>query len=237
MEKIGPLDCIVVDGGRSPSIPVFILHGYGASAADLAPLSDPWRRQLGDAASQFRFIFPDAPNTLDQFGMPGGRAWWPINMAAMMASIQAGSFDELHTHQPPGIAAARDDVAAAIAATIDGPPSPYIIGGFSQGAMLATDVALRSNLNPPSALFQMSGTLICQHEWTSNFNRLKQTRIVQSHGTHDPVLPYTSATTLRDLMIAGGLDVDFCSFEGPHTVGGDMVQRCGSVLKSMAMPT
>lgn len=236
MEQFGPLNCIVIDGGPSTTIPVFILHGYGASAADLAPLSQPWIEQLGDLASQFRFIFPDATGTLEQLGMPEARAWWPINMASMMASIEAGSFSDLHSHQPPGIAAARDAVADGISAALATPDSMYVLGGFSQGAMLSMDVALRSDLRPPAALFAMSGTLICQNEWTSNFDRLMQTRIVQSHGTQDPVLPFTSATQLRDLMTAGGLDVDFCAFDGPHTVGPDMVHHCGTVLKSLAKP-
>ena len=105
--RIESLDCIVVDGGPDPKIAVVICHGYGASYDDLAPLSGEWISMLGDQAEAFRFVFPDAPNSLAELGMPQGRAWWPINMARLAEAVQADSFEELHDHQPPGISAAR----------------------------------------------------------------------------------------------------------------------------------
>ena len=73
--RIGSLDCIVVDGGTDPSIGVVICHGYGASYDDLAGLSNEWISLLGDQGGKFRFVFPDAPNSLAELGMPQGRAW------------------------------------------------------------------------------------------------------------------------------------------------------------------
>ena len=78
--RIEALDCIVVDGGPSPKIAVVICHGYGASYDDLAPLSPEWIGMLGDQSGEFRFVFPDAPHSLADVGMPQGRAWWPIDM-------------------------------------------------------------------------------------------------------------------------------------------------------------
>ena len=43
-------------------------------------------------------------------------------------------------------------------------PGRIVLGGFSQGAMVATDVALRLE-EPPAALVVLSGTLLCQDEW------------------------------------------------------------------------
>ncbi len=105
--RLESLDCIVVDGGPSPQIAVVICHGYGANYEDLAPLSGEWIGLLGDQASQFRFVFPDAPHSLAELGMPEARAWWPIDMVRFAEAIQTSQFDELHEHQPPGIDVVR----------------------------------------------------------------------------------------------------------------------------------
>ena len=231
--RVGPLDCLVRRGDDA-LVPVVILHGYGASAENLAPLAMPWIASLGDVADRFEFIFPDAPQTLESLGMPDGRAWWPINMSTLMAKMQTGRFADLHDEVPPGMEEARAAIVQCVeSATERLGADRYVIGGFSQGAMGSMDVALRGDVPPPAALFQLSGTLICQTRWSECWDRLRQTRIVQSHGTLDPVLPHSSAVALRDLMTDAGLDVTFCSFPGPHTVGGDAVERCGEVLRSL----
>ena len=70
--RFGSIDCIVVDGGKSPSIPVILCHGYGASGMDLAGLSAEWIHLIGDAAAPLQFVFPEAPHTLEAEGMPDG---------------------------------------------------------------------------------------------------------------------------------------------------------------------
>ena len=166
--RIGPLDCIVVDGGESPTIPVVICHGYGASYDDLAPLSGEWIAMLGDRAGAFRFVFPDAPNSLAELGMPGARAWWPINMAQLAEAVQASQFDELHDQTPPGIDQSREllcETIECVCESFQGEHTPLVLGGFSQGAMLTMDTSLRGSVQTPKLLFQFSGTVVCRPQW------------------------------------------------------------------------
>jgi phospholipase/carboxylesterase len=235
--RYGSLDCIVVDGGPSPRIPVVICHGYGATYEDLAPLSGEWIDQLGSQADSFRFVFPDAPNSLAELGMPHGRAWWPINMARLAAAVQASAFEELHDHEPPGVTAARDHLCATIRdvkSELGGETVPVVLGGFSQGAMLTMDVALRGDVAPPKLLFQFSGTLICRPQWKASLSRLAGTQVFQSHGTIDPILPYSSATALSELLIDAGVDVQFHSFVGPHTIDVQSVIATAGLLSDLA---
>ena len=44
------------------------------------------------------------------------------------------------------------------------PRERIVLGGFSQGAMLACDVTLRAE-RPPAGLVAMSGAPICEPEW------------------------------------------------------------------------
>jgi len=231
--RLGSLDCIVVDGGPSPRIAVVICHGYGASYEDLAPLSSEWAALLGERASEFRFVFPDAPHTLAELGMPGGRAWWPINMAQLAAAVEASRFDELHDREPPGIIEAREmlcETVCCIKADLQGETTPIVLGGFSQGAMLTMDTSLRGDIDPPQLLIQFSGTVVCRTQWESALPRLAQTPIFQSHGKIDPILPYASAVVLNEMLSAAKLDVDFYSFMGPHTIDVECVTRSAQAL-------
>lgn len=234
--RFGSIDCIVVDAGPSPTHAVIVCHGYGASGGDLAGLSPEWIRLLGDQASRFRFVFPEAPHTLEEMGMPDGHAWWPINMMQLSQLIQANQFSQLHDKEPPGINEATVEIGRTVDAILDelaGPDTPFALGGFSQGAMLTMNASLRGDITPPKLLFQFSGTTVCEPMWKAGLSRLNQTRVFQSHGTIDPVLPFTSAETLRGLLTAGGIDVEFHSFIGPHTIDPESIAITAQMLAEM----
>ena len=241
-QKLGPLDCIVVDGGETPSVAVVICHGYGASLDDLAPLAGEWLSMLGDHAAEFRFVFPDAPHSLAELGMPTARAWWPINMARLAEAVQANSFDDMHDEIPPGIDEARKALDGVITETLAGMPTEnprLVLGGFSQGAMLTLDTTLRGSNEPPNLLIQFSGTVVCRKEWQDAAKeRLAKTKIFQSHGKIDPVLPYDSAVVLRDLLRMSGAKLDFHSFQGPHTIDGPSIEKVALLLAEvLTQPT
>ncbi|MDC0278751.1 dienelactone hydrolase family protein [bacterium] len=237
LKRIESLDCIVVDGGESPEILVVVCHGYGATKDDLAPLSGEWILGLGEQAAKYRFVFPNAPHSLAEMGMPFGRAWWPINMAKLAQLVEASEFDELHQHQPPGIDEARQMLSSLIIAGMNElsvAVPRLVIGGFSQGAMLTMDVALRGEIPRPNALIQFSGTMICQQQWEASITNLKPTSVFQSHGTIDPILPFSSAEAVRDLLMGNGIDVDFHSFLGPHTIDLDSIAKSGHLLRQVS---
>lgn len=222
-ETIADLDCVLVSSGATPKVPVFILHGYGDSADGLAHLSAEWVSRLGDVAPLLEFVFPSAPGSLAAMGMPDGRAWWPINMAGLMEMFDTGSFEELHEHSPPGIDEARGQIERLIHEVIgrlqpDVAKPRYALGGFSQGAMLSMDVALRGEVPIPELLFQFSGTLVCRPEWQMAMQRLENTLVVQSHGRQDMVLPFSGAKNLHDAIIPGGATLQWVPFNGPHTI-------------------
>lgn len=234
--RYGPTDCIVVDGGPTPSVATIMCHGYGASGLDLAGLAAEWIHRLGELASQFRFVFPEAPHTLAELGMPDGHAWWPINMARLMELVQAARFDQLHQEEPPGMKEATDRLCETIHAVKEemaGVSTPLVLGGFSQGAMLTMNASLRGDITPPGLLFQFSGTTVCQKQWQANLSRLHDTQVFQSHGTMDPMLPYSSAVTLSDMLRSGGVSLEFHSFPGQHTIDNEAIEKTGQMLAAL----
>ena len=80
------------------------------------------------------------------------------------------------------------------------PMEKIIVGGFSQGSMLATDVALHLP-HPVGGLIVWSGALINEPIWREQAQRQQQTTVVQTHGRTDPLLPISGAEDLvRDIF-------------------------------------
>ncbi|WP_146528755.1 alpha/beta hydrolase [Novipirellula artificiosorum] len=232
----GSLECIVVDGGETPTIPVILCHGYGAPGTDLVGLAFEWISLLGDDAGAFRFVFPAAPLSLAEMGMPGARAWWPINMAQLADAIQASRFRDMHDHEPDGITAAREALCQAvreIKAELGSDANPFVLGGFSQGAMLTLDASLRGLPESPALLLLYSGTVICKPLWDATLGRLGDTHVYQAHGTLDPILPFESAEELSRMLIKAGIDAEFHSFDGPHTIDTDSIARTAQLLRDL----
>jgi phospholipase/carboxylesterase len=76
--------------------------------------------------------------------------------------------------------------------------------------------------------------LVCKPHWQAALPRLAKTPVFQSHGMIDPVLPYMGATALCQLLKEAGIDVDFHSFMGPHTIDGESVTRSAQALATLA---
>jgi phospholipase/carboxylesterase len=200
------------DGGGSGPL-VVLLHGFGAPGDDLVPLF----RQL-DVPRHVRFAFPEAPVDLAEAlgpGYAGGRAWWLID-PSWLAPENQGKLAERAKQIPDGLAEARERVKAVLEG-LGAAPAQTILGGFSQGAMLTTDVALRAE-QPFAGLALMSGSIVALDEWQPGFAKLKGVPVMQSHGKADPLLPFAAAERLRELMKAGGADVRWVEFAGGHTI-------------------
>lgn len=224
--KVGPLDAIVYEG--SPDAPTLVLfHGYGADGADLAPLA----AELG-LSKPVNAAFPDAPLTLSFDGMPGGRAWFPIDVERLQRAQMTGKPVDWSAAEPGGLAEARR-AAEEFLAALGAPPARLILGGFSQGAMLAVDLALRA-AQAPLGLAVLSGNLINEKKWAELAARRKGLRFLQSHGTSDPILGYAGAKRLAEVLKAGGLDGELISFDGGHGIPVSVIEALGRFVEELS---
>jgi phospholipase/carboxylesterase len=236
--RLGPLQTRVVQREASvrPALAVVLCHGFGASGTDLVPLAAELLARVPALGDSIRFIFPAAPLALEGFGGEA-RAWWPIDFEAMVALRTSGASGRatLRARVPEGLAQARKQLAAcleAVSQTSGLPASRLVLGGFSQGAMVSTDLALRQD-EAPAALVILSGTLVAESEWRARANRRRGLAVLQSHGRQDPILPFEDALALRDLLQEAGLGVDFLPFDGPHTIPPEALHRLGALLVSL----
>jgi phospholipase/carboxylesterase len=231
--RLGELDCNVVDAlaeGATPELAVILCHGFGAPATDLVPLAPELMSVEARLAERVRFIFPGAPLTLAEWGMPAGRAWFHLPEEIMRGQLR--DWDLFAREVPPGMPAARRAVMSVVEAVSTQMKLPYgriVLGGFSQGGMVTTDVALRLE-EAPAGLCILSGTLTSEAEWRQKAQARKGLPVFQAHGRDDTVLPFSAAERLRDVLTESGLSVDFLPFHGPHTIDSEELERLAAFL-------
>ncbi len=191
---------------------VVLLHGFGAPGDDLVALAQFIRAPV-------RFVFPEAP--LELGGLYGdSRAWWLLDLARLEAELRSGAPRDRRSEVPDGLDAARTQVTQFLDQlqaryAIDN--SQLVLGGFSQGAMLSLDVALHRDA-PPAALILMSGTLLAESVWKPRMKQLAGVPVLQSHGRHDPLLPFPIAELLRDELKSAGANLTWIEFPGGHEI-------------------
>lgn len=231
--RLGPLVARVVaaDDATPDALTVWLCHGYGAPGNDLCGLAGEVVARQPALASRVRFVFPEAPLALD-FMPFSGRAWWHIDVSRFERALATGELERLFDETPEGMPAARKALRAALDAwctSTNTPSARVLLGGFSQGAMITTDLALRLE-EAPAALAIFSGTLLCRPDWSRLASARQGLTVLQSHGTHDPLLPYPAALELRALLERAGLLVRFVSFPGGHGLDAEVVEAFAALV-------
>jgi len=223
----------------APTAAVILCHGFGAPGDDLVPLAQELIASRADLAS-VRFFMPAAPISLGSTGWGEARAWWPINLPTV-ARFQAGdptALREFSKAEPHGMAAARQAVLKLVnevSAQTQLPLSRVLLGGFSQGAMLATDVALRLE-EAPLGLVVLSGTLLIEDAWAPKAKARAGLHVFQTHGRNDPILSFLAATWLHELMVSSGMKVEFEPFDGGHTIHPNTMVTLGEFIARRVNP-
>jgi phospholipase/carboxylesterase len=110
-----------------------------------------------------------------------------------------------------------------------------ILGGFSQGAMLTVDTAIRGTIESVVGLLVFSGALICESTWRS-IAKSKDLNLplVQSHGRLDPVLHYSTGKWLHSLLLDIGCEGDLITFDGPHTIPSEATEQASKLLAQLS---
>jgi phospholipase/carboxylesterase len=232
----GGLNTLVVHqlpDGAQPRLAVVLCHGFGAPGTDLVGLVQPLLEIEPSLAEQAAFLLPAAPLDLSSRGIPGGRAWWMIDLNRLIYGPPPDLLERFRRECPVGLPEARgallkliDEAGQRFGLTAD----RFVLGGFSQGSMLATDVALRLPA-APAGLAILSGALINEAEWQPLAGKLNQLPVLQSHGRQDSILPFPMGQALHEMLLAAGAQVDFVAFPGDHEIPLPVVEKLAALLK------
>jgi phospholipase/carboxylesterase len=220
-EKIQGLDCLSVKGEDSQTA-VILLHGYGANMRDLYPLWEIWHKK------GFDWFFPNAPLSLSM-GFYEGRAWFSIDVEELERSMRDGSLRDLSQKIPPEFDSSLEQLVAFIN-DLKKNYKKIIIGGFSQGAMCASHLALNSELNV-DALILLSGSLIAESRLPHSAREIP---FYQSHGILDPILSLSGAKKLEEKLLSLKLKGKLRSFQGVHEIPESTLREVDEFLNYFA---
>jgi phospholipase/carboxylesterase len=186
---IGELAHVVRPARGAPAGALVLLHGRGADERDLHPLLDeldPDRRLVG--------VTPRAPLELE----PGGFHWYVVR--------RVGYPD------PPTFF----DAFARLSAWLDALPDALgvswqrtVLGGFSQGAVMAYALGLGPGRPSPAGLIALSGFIPTVEGFDLDLAASRGLPVAIGHGTLDPVISVDFARAARARLEAAGLDVTY----------------------------
>jgi len=177
-----------------PEGALVLMHGRGTDEHDLFPLLDlldPQRRLLG--------VTPGGPLHLP----PGGRHWY---MVERVGFPDPGTFAQ-------GF--------AALTAFLDGLGldwSRTILGGFSQGSVMAYATGLGEGRPLPAGIVALSGFIPTVEGWRLRDDVPPGLPVAIGHGERDPVISVDFGRAARDRLTGAGADVTYFESAIPHTI-------------------
>lgn len=191
--------------GEDNSLVVF-LHGYGADGNDLLGLAEPLAAHLPDTV----FAAPDAPERC--IGNPMGFQWFPIPWIDGSSEADAEA----------GLQRAQEDLNAYLDLLMEQTgvsEAETILLGFSQGAMMALQIAPR-RVDAFAGIIGISGRLLNPELLADEV--VSRMPILLVHGDQDDVVPPISMPQAGDALQEAGFEVYGHVMEGTgHGIAPD----------------
>ena len=215
--NIGSFKALVAEKSSKSLFNVVLFHGYGGNALNLYPLS----RYL-DVDDRIKWIFPEGPQPADMDPSGLGRTWFPVDVEAFLQ-------DKDNYNVPPHIFdSAIDSVYQALK-----PLPNLIIGGFSQGAVLTTNLIMKTDLHV-KGLIVLSGALLDKKRWHKHTIR-EGLPFFQSHGYSDAMIKHSRGQKLEATLREYGLIGKLFSFEGGHEISESVLVQLQKFLTSLIL--
>jgi phospholipase/carboxylesterase len=215
---------VIETGPEDADASILLLHGLGADGHDLEGILPHLQRP---AEARWRFVFPHAPKR--PVTINGGmtmRAWYDIDPGA---GFDSGSAD---------IRASAAQAAALIAReeTRGIKPGRIIIGGFSQGGV----IALEAGLGYPRRLAGIVGLSTYLHDHARVTERLSlanaEVRVFMAHGLMDPMIPIQRAATGRSTLTDLGYPLTWHEYPMGHEICLEELQALAAWLEQSLAP-
>jgi phospholipase/carboxylesterase len=171
-----------------------LLHGRGADENDLfglLDLLDPRRRLVG--------LTPGGPLFLP----PGGRHWYAVPRVGYPDDDTFQASYELLSREVPGLTGV--------------PWERTVLGGFSQGTVMAYALGLGAGRPTPAGIVAMSGFIPTVEGWSADLER-PGLPVWIAHGRRDPVISVEFARAARAALAASPVDLTYHEHDGGHHV-------------------
>jgi phospholipase/carboxylesterase len=174
-------------------------HGRGSDERDMLALAGDL-----DPARHLYVVAPRAPLTLA--GSPGYH-WYTV---PRVGYPDAATFQRAYSL----LAALHDELWERTGI----PPSRTVLGGFSMGAVMSYALGLSGPRPAPAGILAFSGFMPVVEGWETSLADRPDLRVFIAHGREDPVMNVDMARRARDLLAAGGLDVEYHESDVGHRI-------------------
>jgi phospholipase/carboxylesterase len=195
----------VTDDEESPTL--VLLHGFGGRPTGPRLLH---AAKVTAIQGRMRVFIPRG-----QESHGDGRAWWGGD-GNFWPAHASGSEQGDDVVTPGPVARARTAVLNVLRAVKGafGSHRPFL-AGYSQGAMLAVDVALNRDSGVDRVAI-LSGRLLSASLPALRAVNPQRARAFIAHGRSDAVVPFVAGKLLRSLLVQHGHDVVWRPFRGGH---------------------
>lgn len=174
-------------------------HGRGTDERDLLGLAD-----LLDPERRLRVVTPRA---LLQLPDSPGYHWY------LVPRVGYPDHDSFHAAR-----AALADLHDRLWEESGIDPARTVLGGFSMGTVMSYAMALGADRPAVAGILAFSGFVPVVEGWEPTFADRQATRAFVSHGSRDPVIDVEFGRSARDLLEAGGLEVEYRESELGHQI-------------------
>ena len=182
------------DGEAEGALVLF--HGRGADEHDLFPLLD-----LLDPERKLDGYTPRGPLSLP----PGGAHWYIVPRVGY-----------------PDVETFTASYAAASAWLDSLPYTRVVLGGFSQGCVMAMALGLGVDRPRPTAICGFSGFIPILDGWELDLER-PLPPVAYGHGLYDPIIPIQFGHRVRDTLTAAGGELLYREYPLDHTLDPDFM--------------
>jgi len=179
-------------------------HGRGADEHDLLGLAD-----VLDPQQRLHVVTPRAPLTI-----PG----WPGHHWYVVPRVGYPDKDTFE-HARAQLAALHDELWERTGIA----PDRTVFGGFSMGSVMSYALGLDAERPAPAGILAFSGFVPTVEGWAPSLEDRRGLRAFIAHGRQDQVMDVDFARRARELLEAGGLDVEYHESDAAHHIDPEHV--------------
>lgn len=192
-------------------------HGRGADEHDLLGLADNL-----DPQRRLHVLTPGGPLTIP--GWPG-KHWYAV---PRVGHPDPETFRSVLSQ----LAAFHDEAWQRTGLT----PERTVLGGFSMGSVMSYSLALTSGRPEVAGILAFSGFIPTVEGWAPDIAGHLRTRAFVAHGRSDPTMEVGFARRARELLLAGGMDVEYHESDAGHYIDPGHVEPAMHWLHATLAP-
>ncbi|MCD2514551.1 alpha/beta hydrolase [Comamonas endophytica] len=203
-----------LEAGDGPWLLV-LMHGVGSNAQDLFGLA-PY------VPAHFHVLSLRAPYPMG----PQANAWFQF-------TVDRNGTRHIDVEQERDARALLGRTLAQVQQQLDIAPERTVVGGFSQGGIMALSQLLTQPQSLRAAMVWHSRLLPEVRSLQAQDAQFEGKSLWISHGTHDNVIPLTSAHSMRSHVQALPLALSYREFESAHEIRPDELRASMQWLEGL----